>query len=199
MNPSSCPGRKLFILKLDQRLKNGDPLLKCVLQIYVCRDVVHTHRQVLTYTFKELKRLHIKFQSSGFLKMKETGVHHPSFGNQVQMAPLGGRQVEWALLCQPHSTPGRWPPASLVYPSSSWLCGFWVFLSSLLWLSNSPLPEMIWMSRSLSTHTTCRTRNKISAPHCHDNMLIIGGTFSPLSPFCDRKELSPFVDFLFQV
>ena len=132
------------------------------------------HCQIFTYTFKEFKRLNIKFQSSGFLKMKETGLYHPSFGKQVQMASLGGRQVEWALLCQPHSTPGRWPPASLVCPSSSWLCGFWVFLSSLLQLSNSPLPEMIWMSQSLSTHTTCRTRNKTSTPHCHDNMLIIG-------------------------
>lgn len=199
MNPSSCPGCRLFILKLDQRLENGDPLLKCVLQIYVYRDVVHTHRQIFTYTFKELKRLYIKFQRSDFLKMKETGLHHPSLGKQVQMASLGGRQVEWALLCQPHSTPGRWPPASLVYPPSSWLCGFWVFLSSLLQPSNSPLPVMIWMSQSLPTHTTCRTRNNISAPLCYGNMFIIGETFNPFSPCCDRRALSPFVDFLFQV
>ena len=41
------------------------------------------------------------------LKMKETGVHLPSFGKQVQMTSLGGRQVELAVLCQPHSTPAR--------------------------------------------------------------------------------------------
>lgn len=110
-----------------------------------------------------------------------------------------GRQVEWALLCQPHSTPGRWPPASLVYLPA---LGFVVsesFSQAFSSLTTPPLPVMIWMSQSLSTHTTCRTRNKISAPLCYGNMFIIGETFNPFSPCCDRRALSPFVDFLFQV